>query len=413
MQLYSYASAVFRRIFYCLPLCCAPILGCSYYDASLLDPHAGPTDATSDSYADAADASSESSGDATDDRSDVVTDAGAEGSAEAQACGHVRPPDPPTVSGAGGDIEFVVAVSAIDFGDANGDGDPKQVGYDLDYRCTCQGETNGCMRPDWASAEACDGPDGRDNATGVFISQMTALFGGFGSEAWSEAAIAGEWSIVFKVSGYNGLPDDDQVRLDWYVTDQYWEDKPNGTYVPSWDGTDTWPIRSSCLVDQGAGTHTLSGPKYFDEHAYVSGGRIVASLPVSAFQVSADYAIQFNGAFITAKVVEGSLGWAMQEGLLAARWKLDNILTQVSRINVLGMPVCTDHVAYLSLKRQICAYADMYSGVGAPTTPCDSISTGMIFQTVPARFGEVFEDVLTPAICDPAVDPGNDTCNNL
>ena len=372
-------------------------------------------DATSDSYVDAADASSESSGeasdDATDDTSDVAPDSVAEGSAEAETCGHARPPDPPTVSGAGGDIDFVVAVSAINFGDATGS--PKQIGYDLDFRCTCQGEANGCIRQSWATADACDGPEGRDNSTGAFISKMTTLFGGFGSESWSEAALAGEWSLLLQVSGYNGQPDDDQVRLDWFVPDQYWEDKPDKTFVPSWDGTDTWPIRASCLVDQGGGSLSLNAPKYFDDHAYVSGGIIVGSMTESAFQVSADYAIQFNGAFITAKVVEGPMGWALQEGLLAARWKLDNILGQISRISLLGMPVCTDHLAYLSLKKQICDYADMYSGVGSPTTPCDSISTGMVFQTVPARFGEIFVDALTPGVCDPAVDPANDTCNNL
>jgi hypothetical protein len=400
-----YDIPVPRRILALSTCVLASGLACSYYDASLLDPRAGTNDSGTDAGLDVShEAAADVVEDTTQDTVDVVNPPDV---AEAQTCGHARPPDPPAISDAGGDIEFIVAVSSVDFGDASGD--PGAYGYDLDFRCTCQGEGNGCLRENWASADACDGPEGRDNITGAFMAKMAALFDNFGSEDWSAAALAGEWSLLLRVRGYNGEPNDDRVRLDWYVPDQYWEDKPDKTYVPAWDGTDTWPLRASTLEDDT----DIETPKYFDEHAYVSDGVLVGSLTESAFQLSAEYAVEFNGAFITANIVQVDNRWGLEEGLLASRWKIDTILAQISRISLLGLPLCTNHPAYAGIKAQICAYADIYSGVGGPTTPCDSISTGMRFETAPATFGEIVVDAAQPSPCEPALDPGNDSCDTL
>ena len=333
--------------------------GCSYYDSSLLAARGtNSTDAGQD-------VSHETGGDVADDGNGVADSSDArDDSQEAQTCGHARPPDPPSVTNAGGDIEFSVAVNSVDFGDVTGN--PEQIGYDLDFRCTCQGQGDGCKRESWATADSCDGPDGRDNLTGSFISSIALLFDDFDSEAWTEAVRRGEWGLVLRVRNYNGQPDDDQVTLEWLVTDQYYEDKPDDSYVPAWDGTDTWPIRATSLEDQDGGVYDINKPKFLDEYAYVSDGVMVGSLTETTFQLSADYAVDLHGAFITANVVQQGGDWVLENGLLASRWKLNTILAQISRITLLGMPVCTNHPAYPSIKSQICAYADIYSGVGAP-----------------------------------------------
>jgi len=316
------------------------------------------------------------------------------------------------VSNAGGDIDFRVAIRSVEFGDTETNFD--DIGYDLDFRCTCQGDANGCLRASWASADACDGPGGRDNMGGAFLGELSALFAGNSSEDWSDNADQGEWSLLFRVRGYNGLPDDDQVRIDWYVADHYWGDKPDESYQPAWDGTDTWPIRRSTLVDFG-GTYDLDEPKFHDDHAYVSGGVVVGSLPEAVIQIEVFYAIELTGAFVTAQVQEGPSGWYLTNGVVAARWKLSSVLGQIDQLEdpIFDLPLCTDHPLYPSAKESVCSFADVYSGAGTPTTPCDSISVGMLFETVPAQFGEVTEDTASESDCEDAVNPAFDSCDTL
>jgi hypothetical protein len=386
---------------------------CSYYDASLLGPKGG-VDAGQDVSVEVGPEGSVEVGPEVEEPDtqvpDVQDEESGQDASESGTCGSARPPEPPANSAGGGGIAFVVAVKQIDFGDAAGD--PKDIGYDLDARCTCQGQGNACLREAWASADACDGPQGRDNAAGALLSKLSPLLTDFGSEDWSQAATEGDWSILLRVRGYNGTPDDDQVRLDWFVPHAYWVDKGDDSIQPAWDGNDVWPIRESSVLDPDAGAQSLEEPRFYDPHAYVTAGMLVASFPESAFQVSDKYLLDFVGSFITARVVETSGGWELQEGLLASRWKTASILGQLGRVVILGLAVCMDHPAYEGLKGQICSYADIYSGVGTPTTPCDSISAGMTFEAKPAKLGPVLPQASEPATCLPAVNPAGDTCGS-
>ena len=382
---------------------------CSYYDASLLGPK-GFVDAGQDVSPDGTQEVDVQEPDT--QVADAQDEESGQDASESGTCGSARPPDPPATSTGGGGIEFVVAVKQIDFGDVAGN--PKEVGYDLDARCTCQGQGDACLREEaWATVvDACDGPQGRDNAAGALFSKLSPLLTDFGSDDWSQGATEGDWSILLRVRGYNGTPDDDQVRLDWFVPHDFWVDKGDDSIQPAWDGNDVWPIRESSVVDPDAGAQSLEEPRFYDPHAYVTGGMLVASFPESAFQVSDKYLLDFVGSFITARVVETSGGWELQEGLLASRWKTASILGQLGRVVILGMSVCTDHPTYEGLKSQICSYSDIYSGVGTPTTPCDSISAGMAFEAKPAKLGPVLPQASEPTNCPPAVDPAGDTCGS-
>ncbi len=399
-----------RRI---LPLLACLWFGtaCSYYDSSLLEP-TGPADAGPDVSEDVTpDVMPEADAQEPDtDVTDAAEEEAGQDAGESGTCGSARPPEPPANSAGGGSLEFVVAVKQIDFGDVAGS--PEDIGYDLDARCTCQGQGSACLREAWATADACDGPDGRDNSAGALLSKLTPLLTDFGSADWSQGAVDGDWSILLRVREYNGTPDDEQVRLDWFVPHDFWVDKGDESVRPKWDGTDEWPIRETSVVDPDAGAQSLEEPKFFDPHAYVTGGMLVASFPESAFQVSDKYLLDFVGSFITARVVETTGGWELQDGLLASRWKVQSILGQLGRVVILGLPVCMDHPAYEGLKGQICSYADVYSGVGTPTTPCDSISAGMTFQAKPARLGPVLPQESEAEVCPLAVDPAGDSCGS-
>ena len=381
------------------------LAACSYYDSSLLAPVGAESgaDAAEGGPQDASEDPDGASGDAVGDVPSDQSDAG---------CSRALPPDPPSVVDAGGDISFVVASSSIDFGDKPG-GNPLEIGYDLDMRCTCQGEANGCLRESWATEEACDGPGGRDNMTGKFLASLGGLFSGLGSESWSQGTTEGLWSLLVKVSGYNGLPDDDRVKLDWYIPAEFFYFQDGGKDPPKWDGTDAWPIRTTSLVVPGDGVSwDLDKPVYFDDRAYVRDGVLVASVSTAKIHINADYVLEFTGGLLTAKVVNKDGAWVLEDGLVAGRWPLQNILSQISRTQdpVFNLPICTNSPVYPQVKKMICSFADICSGVGTPTTPCNAVSAGLRFSTAPARLGPIVETGPPSVYCAPEVDPAQDSC---
>jgi len=318
------------------------------------------------------------------------------------------------VQDAGGDIQFVVAMRSFDIADESGD--PLNVGYDLDMRCTCLGESNGCQRT-WAGVDVCDGPDGRDNAGGQFLKDISTFFQGFGPVDWNAKLQSGEWGLLLRVLGYNGEADDDRVTMQLYVPRSYYHLMDGGIEPPKWDGTDVWPIRSTCLEDPGdGGTWDVNKPLYLDGLAYVSGGVLVASVSQGTMQVDDNFAIEFTGAFLTARIVrDASDAWALEEGVLATRWRLTNLLGQLSNMDdpVFGDPICTDNALYATVKEKICGYADMLAGVGTPTSLCDSLSLAMRFEAIAAGLGQVVVGTPSPPRCDPSRDPANDSCGTL
>src|SRR5262249_9029768 len=137
------------------------------------------------------------------------------------------------------------------------------IGYDLDSKCTCvDGAVNSCLTPSWATAGVCDGPGGRDNATGALIYDIRKnYFSTFGTDKWNQDIAQGNWSVLLRVRGYNGTPNDDQIDLIWYTPDKL---KNSTGAPPNWDGNDAWPIQTQCLAPQpgDGGTQPDGGPQY-------------------------------------------------------------------------------------------------------------------------------------------------------
>ncbi len=170
-------------------LAVAAVAGCQYYDSSLLVASRPSADAGAD--ATGLDALSE-------------TDAGA----EAAHCASARPPGPPQVQDAGGDIEAVMALRTLDFHES---GDGKSIGFDIDRTCTCEGDEGSCRAPaDSTPDEQCDGPDGRDNNAAGLIASAAML--GLTSASLNDQIAQGEWSLLIRVQQYNGLPDVTSTR---------------------------------------------------------------------------------------------------------------------------------------------------------------------------------------------------------
>jgi hypothetical protein len=359
---------------------CLLIMGCGYYDSSLLAPVSG------------------------------TGGSGGGSAGSSQGCLHAFPPDKPAITNAGGDLDLIFSIKQITLRNA-ADGGTRPVGWDIDKTCTCQGENDSCLEPAWAGIKHCDGPDGRDNGFGNLISEIGSMMKDFGEASWNDRLHEGGWGLMFRIQGYNGLPDDDQVELDWYIPDSFYaivNAQDGGKPAPKYDGTDVWPIRSFCINN-----NDINQPKYVDTKAYVSSGTIVGMLPEGVLESTGWMSMVLTDAYLTAKVVKVGSAWELQEGNIAAVWTLDDIFAQLGYMTISGIKLCADpkNQIYLAVKSMICKHTDIYRSRGTPTTACDSLSLGLGFDAVPAMFGSVTPPVQKTTPCPADQNPANDSCD--
>ncbi|MBI4700838.1 MAG: hypothetical protein HY744_06695 [Deltaproteobacteria bacterium] len=396
--------------------------------------------------------------------------AGGAGAGDAAVCQHAVWPEPPQDAGAGpDDVDFVVAVRRIFLGEDPADAgplpdggmSPDEIGYDLDRMCTCQGEGDSCLVPQYAEANHCDGPAGRDQAS-VKLFQVAAIFSPeIDSEFQSQRVQEGFWSLLLRVRHYNGTANDGQVDLAVYTTPGFRDDPCNPDF-PKWDGTDRWPIDESSVKlkggpDGGAGgsggaggaggsgdaggaggsgggggacpgkgsldqLYDINDPVYVDHYAYVADWRLVASVPESKFIIvgSETYlSIKLAAAFISARIEKQQQPdqpptYALREGLVTGRWRAEDIFGTLETLGTTGHALCTDDKFYSIFKDFVCGHIDIRSQLGKPTDPCDAISFVMGAEADPALLGSVRETPEPAASsCEEGTNPAKDSCSNF
>jgi hypothetical protein len=343
----------------------------------------------------------------------IGDDGGDAAAADAPAgCAHARAPAN-TAQGQnkGGTVEAWFAVYSIDYGDGDGKPDAAdfaELGYDVDRTCTSYGEPPICLQ---GGKAAPDGKDGRDNAAGRLFFEVKSLYqiltGGIGSSADTANIQQGNESILFHLTGYDGLPDDDQVTVEWYSAAPFPNDKllpDGGKPVPRWDGTDEWPLRAD-------GPDAGLGPLAVDPAAYVTANVLVASLPRGTKILGGSIDLNLDGVFFTATLTRALDGLEMKDGNLAGVWRAQQVFAGMAPFFEKNGR-CSDSQIYQDIKQLVCNALDVSSaGVPLPTEPCDSLSFGMAFTAKPVKppAGTANASV-PPNICPPATDPRNDTC---
>lgn len=314
-------------------------------------------------------------------------------------CGKTYP-DPPGGSDEPINNTFVLAVHSIDMGE----GQPSPPGYDLDHQCTCFNDAGPTCVP---RVQACDAPDGVDNAAAKLINLVSIATGGgvFGSSYFSAKANEGRWSLLLQISGYNGLADDPAVEVAMFASPGM------GALTPKWDGTDEWPV-SATTVENG----DVTKPLFKSAGAYVANRVLVAAAPEVAFTISgANERISIK---MTAGVFTGTLdslgtGWRIADGIIAARWHEPDIFAALSSYrNNGGDALCTDSpIGYNTAKATICGSLDILKdGSGPKSLPCDSLSMGIAFKAEPALLGAVTMPPAPTPGCPMATDPQFDNC---
>jgi hypothetical protein len=397
------------------------LASCSVYDTSLKAHGAGGATSAGGSGASGDGASAGIGGNAA---------GGSGGQAGAPTCMLKSVPPRPAGHNLSSNInrEIVAVQSDIDLGDSPPGPMANRylsIGYDLDKLCTltplqAMTETQ-CTLPK-GSVGVLDGPMGQDNAMGYIIQQVRNFVPDtFSSAIYTQQLMKGAANAIIHVTHYNGLADDDQVRVEALVSANYYAFGGDAS-TPRWDGNDIWPVASDSVNN-----NDLNQPKNVDNNAYVNQNELVATLGDSGFRlyiglttaVTVNLNLHLHGAFVTCKITPtdaGRWGFTLTECTLAGRWTADDLLHQIWRFPdptdlQHPKPLCTDSGPYHTFKNYICMSQDITSSFTAgPTEPCDALSFGVNFNTGPALLGDVFgvQDMATT--CLPNVSPENDSC---
>jgi hypothetical protein len=334
----------------------------------------------------------------------VTNDAGADAGGPA-ACMPAGYPDPPGGPDDGISLPgLVFAVHSIDLGD-NG----SIPGYDLDHVCTCFDDAGpSCVGRSLQPNLYCDQPPntGVDNQSAkLFQFFSLANMGLFGSDYFSAQANGGRWSLLIKVDGYNGKPDDPMVQVSIYPS------RGLSGKMPAWDGSDVWPVAPQAVGDGG-----VNDPVFVSNGAYVAGGVLVATVPTTQVTLAGSgpdtITVQLKAGVITAQIVSMGTTWRLKGGILAARWATRDVFAALSsyRDNQ-GHPFCTDQAVFGTVKSAICDDADiLVDGTQPKSAPCDAISVGLGFTADPVVLGDVSDAGTDAPGCPPATDPLTVTC---
>jgi hypothetical protein len=334
------------------------------------------------------------------------------------------PPRPSTAPDSGGtsstgEQDFTVVFRSVEFGDSTDqEGKPRwpTIGFDLDVHCTGQGEGPSCTAPIWATADPSDGLAGRDNAFGAAVHEGSRLAQFSTSSVVSEEMVQGRRSLAIRVSNYNGLSNDDHVKVEVIGI------RFSGVTAPQWNGTDVWR-RTIDFVDVPDGTAPGDSYRatYFDDDAYVSDHWLVASF----VELRGAIRLLLRRVVVTGRIVEhdGSGGWSLADGVFGGRADVDGLLAMAEYFP--GSVLCKGTREYEEIfKPFACKYADirylMPDDPWAPDDPslrCDGVSLGFNFTVTPALVGNDVDISPLPNNCAAQHDAGlftaGDTCDSL
>ncbi len=326
------------------------------------------------------------------------------------------------------DLHFAINSMALGSLDRNGDatdGAWKTLGFDLDGICTnsetCSVEPK-AMPCTPVGAAPGDGRECRDNTFGRLESDAIALQGlgtdfGLSNDAFNCALCRGDYNFVFRLSKWNGTPNDENVRLDFYPSPGL-EEKPswacelksNGAWKanPCWKPADKWTIQKGTF-DGSVTPAQLPSALLNDPSAYVRDGYIVGQLPENTNfwfpgkSAAWAYPLKLQRAIVVAKIVESEGSYRMEDGTIAGRARLTDL---GQAFEDLGL--CTGHPLYNLMKGQLALNADvLYNGTNSESAACDALSVGIGFDARQASFGVEAPPVILPG-CPSNLDGGTD-----
>jgi hypothetical protein len=287
---------------------------------------------------------------------------------------------------------FVVAVKSITL--VGGDGGVPPAGLDLDEQCTCPGPPS-CV---FNGAPACDRASGVDNST-------LALFAGLAESGFSladdnvrEGLTKGLYGIVFKVTGYSGLPDDARVTVEMMNAISV-----NDGGLPAFDGHDDWVLDSTSFDDAGLSTASTFG-------GYVAQGTLVAPFVrltpklrlVITPTINVLIDVDIDDAVVMGTIGLSDAGATLTNAQITGRIRVSSWLKQIQRGGR-----CASTGAFAGAQQQICRFRDLAATAASDNkgAACDSISVAIAFEAAPATTEPVPRTATeSPSACDSTLD---------
>ena len=346
--------------------------------------------------------------------------------AAADPCTHDQPAATSTVSDGKDELPpFVLAISEITL-------DPARVTpFDLDGVCTCDGRPGALYDggPRCATATvSCDGDGGADNGLGA-LSALTAVGGGIAMVA-NRLITTGHRTVLLQIAGYNGLPNDDEVRVGTLLGAGIHEkgcasstlDGTTGLYSAGLCGDDPWAIPPGAIV---GGVPLVVGAGYVRE------GRLVARLNNAVLLPFTDQStLNFQKPIITGTLVPVNEAlqprdpratptekekrlFLLQNATLAGRVQAGEGVAAIGTYvqSSTGKPLCTS-AAFGLIHDQLCGASDIQGKPLVPDDParaCDAISAAIGLAAVPAVMSFVSDAGPLPTGCE-GVDAALVTC---
>lgn len=327
------------------------------------------------------------------------------------SAGMPRAEDRPTNTAAGeiGDLYFALSSMALGSLDRKGEateGAWKTLGFDLDGLCTLS-PTCKSSDPTFScepqSAMPADGDYCRDNTFGKLEADTIALQGlgkefGLSNDAFNCALCRGDYNFLFRISGWNGEPNDSNVRLDLYpspgieAAPTSWQcdlEAPLGSWKSNscWTEADKFTIQTKST--QGTPSAAGLGPALLnDPSAYVREGYIVGLLPENtlfwfpAKSAALAFPLKLQRGVVVGKLVKDGESYRIEDGTIAGRARGQDLLEAFESLGL-----CAGHPLFSLATTQLGLSSDvLYTGINSDEAACDSISVGIGFDARAASF---------------------------
>lgn len=338
-------------------------------------PHAGaPTSGQGGGSSGAAEMGGEGGVAGTGGSGNSAGDAGAAG--QRNECDHARWPARPAPGDASAlPYDIVLAANSLLLNQT------EVVGRDIDNSCTCP-EPSTCTPPGSPDL-VCDGSRGRDASVNKVMATVVADgISAFSEDQLAEEIAKGRAGLVLRIRGYNGAANDDRVSVELFG--KVWT---NGA-VPQHDGNDAWlPYDDSVQFDMAV---------QWDMDAYVTDSLLVARYPHFSLafrpnvgQNDNPFVVELEEAVLSGTLEQGSNGFVLKNGNMAARWPTAKFLSAFSVIQYPFDWMCDKNLAYGVLKNDICKYADVMgtAALDNQNAACDAVSWAAGFDAEPAKLG--------------------------
>lgn len=332
------------------------------------------------------------------------------------ACDLRVPPERPAMADGDDGEEYLFGLRMVRLDQEE---DWRNIGYDLDGRCTIEPAFDSECRPPNRRQAPSDGNEGVDNTFGRDLFPLVNL-AVMGLQDTVRAADAEGTMPGVRIRGWNG--EDDDSRVDIAVASGIYAvpaDPATGE-IPTFDVVNFKPVvgdEALLPLYDGSGSDyfflrddtffegDIDIPLIRDDNAYVANRVLVAQLPdrfelVFPSDVTGVRVILTDG-LITARISDDAS--QLEDVNVAGRWAVLDMLQTAEDVGL-----CRGSPQYNLLLGQLDTIADIRAqpGTGGEGVFCDAISTGVLFQGDRMTFGGLVPGPSINTVCDNPTDGG-------